>query len=265
MKQVYVGLLMCVVLHTIAKEANHLSSFPMQSSSAYIGVSSFQSVYTVGFAMPFEKECRKDMQFRGICYGSGEYGSELARLTALFFQQELSHSHLAQDVCFMEAAGISGDFTYYMRSLFHKAHKHLLQKMPRDLENSSCQVALIYHNAYLNYMASVQLGTESMIAYEGNNGSSCITLQEGGLEKCAEPSICSFVKNLPRVVLVGAPQVVNFLFPHLVKCVEADRKKYLTSVIRAKDIWEYATRRQRFQGDPTNCGDFQLLARNNIK
>ena len=103
------------------------------------------------------------------------------------------------------------------------------------------------------------------IAYEGKNDPLCITLYEGGLEKFAEPSICSFMENVPRVVLVGAPQVVDFLFPHLVKCVDEHHRKSPAKAIKAGDVWGYVIKREEFQGDPANCADFQLLARNHTK
>jgi len=238
----------------------------MQSTSACIKGPACKAICTVGFAMPFEKECSEGIQFRGVCHGSGKYGSELALITALFFKQELSHpGSSVKDLCFMEAVGMSGEFTQYMRSLFYKAQQHLLRNSSRDLENSCCQTALIYHNPYLNYVACVQVGKEIMIAYEGKNDPLCITLYEGGLEKFAEPSICSFMENVPRVVLVGAPQVVDFLFPHLVKCVDEHHRKSPAKAIKAGDVWGYVIKREEFQGDPANCADFQLLARNHTK
>lgn len=266
MRIVIIGLLICFVLQAAEREESNLFSPAMQSTSAYIRGPSCKAICTVGFAMPFEKECSEGIQFRGVCHGSGKYGSELARITALFFQQELSHSaSLVKDLCFMETVGVPGEFTTHMRTLFYKAQQHLLRNSSRDLENSCCQTALIYHNSYFNYVACLQVGKESMIAYEGKNDPLCITLHEGGLEKIAEPSICSFRTNLPRVVLVGAPQVVDFIFPHLAKCVEAYQRKNSTKAIRAGDVWEYVIKNQRFQGDSTNCGDFQLLAQKYTK
>lgn len=234
----------------------------MQSTSGYIAQNKSDTVHTRGFALPLEDISCAEIQLRGICYGTGKHGAHMATTTARFLQNALSLNAtlLRHDLGFMETMGIPGEFTSYLNILFQNARKHVLQKSPQDLEGSCCQTAFIYHNAYLNYMALVQIGKDSMIAYEGMKDPLPI-VHEGGLEQGVNISICSFMENLPRSILIGAPQVVKFLLPHLATCREHYRVTDLSHTITARDLWEYVKKEHSFSGDFTNAGDFQLLTK----
>lgn len=222
-----------------------------------IGKNKEDIFYTRGFRVS-----QGPIQFNGICHGAGPKGSELAKTAALFFRNELhAPESFKSDLCFMETMGIKGDFTSYIKRLFQRAHHHMVDSFKDDRENNYSGVVLTYCNTPLRYLSYAHLATESMIACVGNNEPLCMNLKEGGLEKYAEPSMGDLSEKLPSVVLLGAPQVVDFLFPSIEKCRgRKTREGGSSSSITAQELWRCAIEKQKFSGDYTNCGEFQLLA-----